>query len=222
MSVDHCQIPIIASRRYEVVILTLISPTKYFGCAKCVNNIWDEDGDGLTNIQEFILGSDPKNKDSNSNGINDYEELLKGQNIVTSQPLSAPYILASKSIIGYDALKKEGINSKISKQVRDASLIYEAVIPKSARFLIFNFGFEDLELSSYFTVFFNNKLLYETTAIPGQKINKNDVINSYIRTAFVPVDLIAGQRGILTFTLNSVGIANTADIIVETENMYFK
>ena len=40
----------------------------------------DNDGDGLTNLQEYKLNSNPLNPDSNGNGINDAQELIYGRN----------------------------------------------------------------------------------------------------------------------------------------------
>jgi len=204
---------------------------KYFGCTQCVNKIWDEDGDGLTNVQEFIFGSDPKNKDSNGNSINDYEELIKGQNPITSQPLSAPYILAFKKIITNYSLRPvkvvkvgaEPVTETEKPDSRDGIMQKEITIPKWAKLLTFKYGFADEELSSYLTVFFDNRLLFKTTAIAGQKVDDNDIKGSATRVASFPVDQIAGQKGIFAFILNSVGdVSKKTDFLIDYNSLEFK
>lgn len=41
---------------------------------------WDPDNDWLTNIEEFVAGSDPTKADSDSDGINDWDEVRNGLN----------------------------------------------------------------------------------------------------------------------------------------------
>src|SRR5437763_3153185 len=52
----------------------------------------DPDGDGLTNLQEYQLGTDPHNKDSDGDGISDGDELAQGTNPLdpNSPPRSLP------------------------------------------------------------------------------------------------------------------------------------
>lgn len=40
----------------------------------------DTDGDGLTNLQEFLLGTDPRNPDTDGDGVSDGEEVKRGTN----------------------------------------------------------------------------------------------------------------------------------------------
>src|SRR5205814_9358712 len=45
-----------------------------------VDNSGDSDGDGLSDLAEFIVGTDPKLIDTNGNGITDLAELQQGLN----------------------------------------------------------------------------------------------------------------------------------------------
>jgi hypothetical protein len=187
---------------------------KYFGCQQCVNRIWDGDGDGLTNIEEFLFGSDPFKKDTNSNNIDDYKELSDGKNPVNSMPLDAPYISAFNSIVKNDELLLN--HKKGNLKIRSAIVQYGISVPKWAKSLTFSYGFEDEELSSYVTIFFDDKLLYKITAIPGDKIDYKDVNNGYSKEAIVPISKFSGKKGILTLILNSVGPASpSANFIIK-------
>ena len=62
---------------------------KYFGSASCDTNVCgdaaDPDHDGLTNVQEYQLNTDPNNADSDSDGIADGDEV----HIFNTDPLNA-------------------------------------------------------------------------------------------------------------------------------------
>ena len=47
----------------------------------------DEDGDGVTNIDEYRAGTDPTNPDSDGDGLTDGEELTEGDDGVLTDPL---------------------------------------------------------------------------------------------------------------------------------------
>ena len=192
---------------------------EYFKCQQCVNKVWDEDEDGLTNVQEFIFGSNPLSKDSNSNNVNDYQELIDGKNPITSAPLSAPYFLAFKSIT--ENYKLSSSKKEQTPPDRDATMQLMISVPKWAKSLTFNYGFEDEELSSYITVFFDGKLLYKITAIPGEKINYKDANGGYSKQAIVPMSQFAGQKGALTLILNSVGSATSPANFIIKYNLEF-
>ena len=40
----------------------------------------DEDNDGLTNFEEFQIGTDPNNSDTDNDGVNDGDEITAGTN----------------------------------------------------------------------------------------------------------------------------------------------
>jgi hypothetical protein len=57
----------------------------------------DEDGDGLTNFQETIAGTNPNNRDSDGDGVSDYREIQDG-----SDPLNATSLNnLSKGLVAY-------------------------------------------------------------------------------------------------------------------------
>lgn len=68
----------------------------------------DPDGDGLTNLQEFGIGSSPVDPDSDNDGMNDGEEYDSGRNptdATDSQPLPQAYQLIMKSPDEYLGVK---------------------------------------------------------------------------------------------------------------------
>lgn len=199
----------------------------HFGCQQCVNKIWDEDEDGLSNVREFVFGSDPLNKDSNSNGTNDYDELSKRQNPTSSKPLLDPYNSAFTSIMKYSLHAIEvGSNSAEAQKekpvVRDAIVQSEIAVPYNAKSVTFKYEYEDEEELSYMTVFFDNNLLYKTTAIAGQKIDENDTSGANERRAIFPIDKFAGKKGTISFILNSVGdVSKQADFMMDFKTLQF-
>lgn len=62
--------------------------SQYFGSATCSDpnrcgDLADPDGDGLTNAQEYLLGTDPNDADTDHNGVRDSDEFAAGENPVT-------------------------------------------------------------------------------------------------------------------------------------------
>ncbi len=53
----------------------------------------DLDGDGLSNIQEFLLGTDPTRVDSDDDGINDGDEVTASRNPLFNEALLVPIIM---------------------------------------------------------------------------------------------------------------------------------
>ncbi len=178
---------------------------KYFSCDKCVNPIWDEDGDGLNNIQEFIFGSNPLLADSNGNGLNDSGEIQNKKNPVSSTVLSDEYAKAVKQLavnqIGPVGLGDTKIGNAFK---RDSVTIIKKEylhIPKNAKTLYFHFRLSgNANNSVYFNVFFNNKLIFLSTLVPGQVVDQKSKT-----LAHVPIEQFAGQSGEITFVLNSFG-----------------
>ncbi len=178
---------------------------KYFGCDKCVNPVWDEDSDGLNNIQEFIFGSNPLVADSNGNGIGDQAEVQAGKNPVTGTVLSEAYAKSAKQLavnqIGAVGLGDTKIGNAF---IRDSVSIIKKeyfYVPKNAKTLYFYFRLSsNPDNSAYFNVFFNNKLIFLHTLVPGEVVDlKSKTL------AHVPIEQFAGQRGELAFILNSFG-----------------
>ncbi|MDD5555919.1 MAG: MBL fold metallo-hydrolase [bacterium] len=51
----------------------------------------DTDGDGLTNAQEFLYGTDPLDPDTDGDGVSDYVEVMSGSDPL--DPASVPHVL---------------------------------------------------------------------------------------------------------------------------------
>ncbi|MEK7540973.1 MAG: hypothetical protein AAB529_01915 [Patescibacteria group bacterium] len=180
---------------------------KYFGCDHCVNKYWDEDGDGLQNIEEFIFGSNPLMKDSDLNETNDKDQLIKdNKNPVTGT--SVPDVYA-KSINTLNAFLNSpsqplGTSGQTtgSTRGRDAVLMRGKdyfYVPSSAKYLNFEYKFSVKNNRNYVTLFFDNKLIYLMTLSP----NENSLSETIL--AHVPISDFAGKSGQLMFILNSFG-----------------
>jgi hypothetical protein len=63
------------------------------------DDTWDSDGDGLRDLTEFILGTDPLRQDTDSDGISDLAEVQQGSDPLSGRP-TATGILAALPLPG--------------------------------------------------------------------------------------------------------------------------
>ena len=183
---------------------------KYFLCDHCVNRYGDKDGDGIRNISEFIIGSNPIESDTNSNGSNDSNEIERGYSPVYLMKIPPVYL--------------SGINTYIEKQNREyrvgatagddteagnldvrSSSIYQKVdFPTNAEFLQLNYKFFGDNKKDYLCVFLDDELLFKDFPSSNQD-SKEPVI---------PIINFAGRSGNLMIILNSVGPPKQSELLV--------
>jgi formylglycine-generating enzyme required for sulfatase activity len=80
----------------------------------------DEDGDGLTNGQELTLGTDPRNRDTDWDGVNDPVEVADGTNPLDPNSFNS----LNKGLVAYYPLK-ENLKSSLPANVEDVVAVKE-------------------------------------------------------------------------------------------------
>lgn len=181
---------------------------KYFNCKYCVNRYGDEDNDKINNIKEFIFGSNPLLKDSNNNGMDDYDEIINNKHPVYANKISSIYENAISYIIKEEStlqpLQEKSISQNTDKYTKRSPMTVspKVTIPQKAEFWVIPYKFvgekEMGEQKDYLTVYFDKKLIYKTFANPSDQF----------RYMIIPVSNLIGESGSLIFVLNSVGTAN--------------
>jgi hypothetical protein len=82
------------------------------GLSLSVNNRnLDSDGDGLTNIQEYLLGTDPRNADTDGDGVNDGLEVAHGTNPLVADNPGPPLPDGVQLVLKTPANQYYGVNT---------------------------------------------------------------------------------------------------------------
>ena len=68
-----------------VMAIQIGTSRKWYGSNNPADGNIDSDGDGLTDGQEFQLGTDPNNPDSDGDGLNDYWDDNDGDGIANGE-----------------------------------------------------------------------------------------------------------------------------------------
>ncbi len=85
----------------------------------------DYDGDGLTNREEYLLGSDPSNRDSDGDEVSDYDEVHVYKTSPTESGVIPEVEVANLDITGYNAASTSG-----TWQLFDGGLIGNSFLGK--------------------------------------------------------------------------------------------
>jgi len=181
----------------------------------------DDDGDGLTNYQESIYGTNPENKDTNQNGISDYEDItqgkdpaVKGGNISDNAKLITNLTVQfydwkrQKSSLNNLTLTKTEVDDFLKEKGLDHVILQELSAEESAKVILQNTTPSDEELFQYL------EKRYSSAPLPEELVN-------YIYEANTKLDEAGGDVNLFIISLEDLNKRYQLEQMITTAQATF-